>query len=68
MSRIDYDEDDVYYCNTCLSLAIINSSGTDEDYDDDPLPCYCGDCNSADVERAANIHEYLELKEQRKRK
>jgi len=32
-----------------LSMKILNSSGTDEDFLEDPTPCYCDDCGSTDI-------------------
>lgn len=50
-----------------MSLKIINSSGTEEDFEGDDVPCHCGDCDSCDIE-TIGIHEYLELKKQRKQR
>ena len=65
MSKIDYDEEVVFYCNSCLSLKILNSSGVEEDIEDDPIPCHCGDCGSTDID-TATIHELLDLRKERK--
>ncbi len=29
--KIDYEEEPVWYCRTCLSMKILNSSGSDQD-------------------------------------
>jgi len=40
----DYNEDkDVWYCQSCLSLRIVNLS------DDEMIPCYCDKCTSTDI-------------------
>ena len=40
----EYNEDeDVWYCKSCLSLKIIDIS------DDEMIPCYCDSCTSTDV-------------------
>lgn len=40
----EYNEDeDVWYCKSCLSLKIIDIS------DDEVIPCYCDSCTSTDV-------------------
>lgn len=64
----NYDEEPVWYCATCLSLNILNSSGAEDDLDDDPLPCHCGDCNSTDIVESgpSGIYEVLELQLKRK--
>ena len=49
MSKIDYEEEPIWYCRSCLSMKILNSSGTDEDFLEDPTPCYCDDCGSTDI-------------------
>lgn len=67
MSKVNYDDEEVFYCGTCLSLKILNSSNTGEDMEDDLLPCYCGDCSSTDIEQAL-IGNVLELRKERKNK
>jgi len=66
--KIDYEEEPVWYCRTCLSMKILNSSGSDQDIDGDPTPCYCADCGSTDIAVTGDqgIYEVLEL--QRKKK
>jgi len=49
MNKIDYEEEPIWYCRSCLSMKILNSSGTDEDFLEDPTPCYCDDCGSTDI-------------------
>ena len=49
MNKIDYEEEPIWYCRSCLSMRILNSSGTDEDFTDDPTPCYCDDCGGTDI-------------------
>ena len=49
MNKIDYEEEPIWYCRSCLSMNILNSSGTDEDFLEDPTPCYCDDCGSTDI-------------------
>lgn len=49
-----------------MSLKIINSSGSDEDFEDDQVPCHCGECYSCDIE-TTTIDKYLELKKERKK-
>jgi len=65
MNKINYDLEPVWYCDTCLSLKILNSSGVEEDIDGDMTPCHCGDCGSTDV-ATGNIHDILEIKKIRK--
>jgi len=65
MSKINYDEDVVYYCNSCFSLKILNSSGVEDDIEDDPVPCHCGVCGSTDISTSL-IEDYLELTKESK--
>lgn len=46
-----YNEEPVFYCNRCLSLAIIRSKGS---------YCYCKECNSADL-GVTDIDDWEEL-------
>ena len=67
MSKIDYEEEPIWYCKSCLSMRILNSSGTDEDIDGDPTPCYCDDCGCTDiaVTEKYGIKEIEDLKNKR---
>ena len=67
---IDYDSEPVWYCNTCLSLHIINSSGEEKDIDGDVITCHCGDCGSGDILITGEngIYEVLELQRKNKYK
>ena len=64
MNKIDYEEEPIWYCRSCLSMKILNSSGTDEDFLEDPTPCYCDDCGSTDIAVTAKygIEEINELR------
>lgn len=52
MKENKYNEEEVWYCRSCLSLKIINFG------DDEIVPCYCGesDCGSTDI-GTTDIHE-----------
>ena len=41
--EINYNDDDVWYCSSCLSLKIVNLG------EDELVPCYCASCGSTDV-------------------
>lgn len=40
--RINYDEEPVWYCTSCLSLAIIRQPDTE-------VPHYCKECSSTNI-------------------
>ena len=67
MSKIDYEEEPIWYCRTCLSMRILNSSGNGDDIDGDPTPCYCDDCGSTDIAVTGKygIKEIEDLKNKR---
>lgn len=48
----EFDDEPVYYCTRCLSLAII----------DDGEDCYCKDCMSTKIKRT-NIYRWLKMKD-----
>ncbi|MDR0890614.1 MAG: hypothetical protein LBM05_00590 [Endomicrobium sp.] len=50
------EENDVYYCKTCLSLKI------KEDIIDSEKIFYCGNCGSSDVNDFISIDEWINLK------
>lgn len=51
-----YNEEPVYYCESCLSLKILNYSGI--------VDCYCGECTSTRIAQC-NIQEWEKLYEQK---
>lgn len=69
MKKINYNEEPVWYCRSCLSLKVFNSSGSDYDIDGDTTPCYCDECGSTDIAVSGNegIFEVLELQKERKK-
>lgn len=38
-----YNDEEVWYCETCLSLKIMNFG------EDEIVPCYCAVCGSTDI-------------------
>ena len=66
MTKEEYNDVPVWFCDTCLSLNILNSSGSEKDIDNDIVPCYCGSCGSTDIANG-NIHYVLEAQKTRKR-
>jgi hypothetical protein len=67
MNKIDYEEEPIWYCRSCLSMRILNSSGTDEDFLEDPTPCSCDDCGSTDIAVTGKygIEEINELRDKK---
>jgi hypothetical protein len=65
----EYNYEPVWYCNTCYSLRIFNSSGSDYDIDGDITPCYCDSCGSTDiaVTKDNGIEEVLKLQKSREK-
>lgn len=50
--KADYNNEPVYFCTSCLSLAIMNYSGI--------VNAYCGHCTSTDI-RECHISEWEKL-------
>ena len=65
MNKEEYNDIPVWFCDTCLSLNILNSSGGEEDLDNDVVPCHCGDCGSTDI-TTGYIIDVLEAQKTRK--
>ena len=55
MPQNEYDEEPVWYCNRCLSLAIVNVVGFD---------CCCNDCGCTDV-RSDSIGNWEKMYKER---
>ena len=53
---VNYNEEQVWYCKTCLSLKVMNLG------DFEMVPCYCGEetCGSTDI-GTATIEEWEEM-------
>ena len=58
---INYNEEDVWYCSSCLSLKIVNLG------EDELVPCYCGTCCSTDI-TTCDIDKWEELYRKRYKK
>jgi hypothetical protein len=49
IKSVDYNEEPVFFCTKCLSLAVLDADGI----------CYCNECGSTDV-RTTDIFQWEE--------
>lgn len=55
-TKEEYNQEPVCYCASCLSLNILNYSGTG-------VVSYCGNCTSTDIVEGASIEDWNNLYE-----